>query len=530
MSRFLALDWDHGLLHLVAAEVRGNTVKVYKAVDWKEDNSSPNPANASELGERLKTLLRDARISAAPLLVTIGRERIILKHLHYPAVAQAEEPNLVRFQAVKELNEAPEDVVIDYTPVGQRDGSGEYEALAAILRQEMLQAYQTLAQAAGLKLAGLIPRPFCVSACLRGVMGQTVLTPAPEPADAPVAAVVLSEGWAEFCIVEGNNLLLSRPLAASPGDINPLVTEITRNLMVHTGQYPDKPLKGLYLAGLGSTELQSRLVDVVEMPIHPFDPFVGAESLELPAGNRGSYAGAVGALYASAGRDGLPINFLYPREPKVERQVSRLAVLVGALLFLIYGGGLLGGAHWVKHYNQKTVAALENEAKLVDQELFSTRLNLKNLEALGEWDNVVWLDELYELADRIPNVNSVRITQVIAEPLQRTKFNSHTARFTIKGHLVGGPDSRQQLETLLERFREEKKYYSVESFNEEPNDRFTLKVKVERRPPSEYKPPKVEEPFFPDDLIPDDFVPDDLIPDDLIPDDLVPPGAEEGNQ
>src|SRR5262249_51240514 len=151
------------------------------------------------LGRSLRERLRNAHISPAPVLGCVGRAGVILRDLRHPPVPAAEEPGLIRFQVAKELTDAADDVVIDYTPLAGGTG-GDRRALAVVLRKPVLAAYQALCRGAGLRLAGLTPRPFGLAACLQRAAGATALTEAP-PADAPVAMLSLAEGWAEFCVV-----------------------------------------------------------------------------------------------------------------------------------------------------------------------------------------------------------------------------------------------------------------------------------------------------------------------------------------
>ena len=106
------------------------------------------------------------------MLVAVGRDRLVLKEIRFPAVPLHEEPAIVRFQAVKEFSDS-DDAVIDYQASDAEPG--ERKALAVALKKSQLTAYQTLARAAGLKLGGVAPRALGALASL-----QRLANPAPE--------------------------------------------------------------------------------------------------------------------------------------------------------------------------------------------------------------------------------------------------------------------------------------------------------------------------------------------------------------
>jgi Tfp pilus assembly PilM family ATPase len=477
VPRFLAIDWDQNQLHVVAATVSGRTVKVQRAVVWQEEQT-PNPANAEELGRLLRQRLRDAGITLAPLVVCVGRDRLIFKDVRLPIVPAEEEQALVRFQALKELSDAPDDVVIDHAPTPIREGP-EQRVLAMVLRKELLNTYRQVAQGAGLVLACLAPRSLGIASCLTSVLGTSVLTPPPESPDGALAVVVISDRWAEFQVLRNGSVLMARSL--TPGAN--LASEVRRNLNVYNGQNPQYPVQAVYLAGKGMGDLRQQLGDQIETPIHPFDPFAGAEDVDLPPAARGAFSGPVGLLKGRASGQ-LKVNFAQVRQVQKPRKGPNRRILVAALLAAVvagattlYGINALGVA-------QARQVEIKTTLQDVDGRLTLARESAKKLKGLDDWDSVVWLDEFYDLTARIPDVNALRITTVTAEPLPRTAKSRFVAAVTIRGLLLDRVQGRRPLDQLVDRFNTDG-YYSMDSVRVE-RSQFTLRVLVERRPPMEY--------------------------------------------
>ncbi len=467
MSRFLALDWDQQQLHVIAAEIRGGVVTFRRAAIWREERA-PDFATADELGRQLKQRLKEAGIAAAPVLACIGRDRVVLREVRYPVSPEAEEPAIVRFQALKELTESPDDVVLDYAPLS--DNGGERRALVLSLRRELLATYQKLCQAAGLKLAGLTPRPFALAAAAAAPV---------VPADVPAAIVAAGENWAEFCIVRGGTLLLARPLTPGTG----LAAEVRRNLSVFAGQQPAERIESVYVAGAADSPLVRRLSETLELPVQAFDPFGGAVGDMLPAGDRGSFVGAAGVLLAKAKPLGLPVNFVHPHQPPPPKRVSaRLLVAIAAAVLIVTGGGavlartVLNGK--VREKDEKSDASenLENRLTRIKEEL-------RHTQALDTWEGPVWLDELFDLSARIRDVDALRVTQWSADPLPRNGKSRYTSRVRIRGTLRG---DRAPLNQLVEDLRKDG-HYQLDAPKVTSGNQFELTVDVERRPPDEYK-------------------------------------------
>jgi hypothetical protein len=436
LPRFLALDWDAGHVHLLAATLGKGGLRLDRALAWPEEQP-PAAATAEAFGQRLRERLKEAGVAAAPLLVAVGRDRVILKEVRYPAVPPHEEPAVVRFQAVKELTDAADDVVIDYQAAEAPEPNGERKALAVALRRDVLAAYQGVAKAAGLKLAGVTPRAFGVIACLR-----RTASPAPEPGTA-FAVLTVGEKGGEFAVARGESLVLVRPLAgpALASDAA-LLGEIKRNLAVYAGQAPQHPVRALYVAEAGGTlGVGDRLRDTLAIPVFRFDPLAGVEP---PAGAAaGAFAGAAGLLHLQGRGRELPINFVKPREPKppADPNRRRLVWAAAALGLLVLGAGAFGYAQ--VHAKDRKVAELMAEKADLDEQLVKLDQEERRINAVDQWlkSEIVWLDELYDLTARFPDINKLRLTDFAATPIKlpppapgaREQPNRPVAQVKLKG-------------------------------------------------------------------------------------------------
>src|SRR5581483_2504362 len=199
LPRFLAIDADaHGLFVAAATLRGGGAITIEHALALGDETAPLSPANAADLGARLKDLLRQAGVRPAPVLLCIGRDRVIPKAVRHPPTAPAEEPAVVRFQAVRELTENADDVLMDYVPVGEPT-AGERQALAVFVRKQVVQAARQMCEAAGLKLAAVTPRPFAALAAARHAFA-TGAAPAPDAPTSPVAVVTLWDRGGEFTV------------------------------------------------------------------------------------------------------------------------------------------------------------------------------------------------------------------------------------------------------------------------------------------------------------------------------------------
>ncbi len=250
MASLLTIDWDQQQLHLLAVRTQRKGMQAEWAADW--DMGEDLTARSGEaIGKRLREFLKAERIAAPTVIVAVGREKVILKEIRYPAVSASEEQAIVRFQATKDVTDPPDSLEVDHVqrPGG---GAGERQALAVLCRKDVLNAVRGLCRGAGVKLLGVAPRPFGAPYALQ----RTLEAGGGSFAGTTVQGVLtVGKRWAELCLFRGHELLLARSLPTGPV----LVGEVKRSLAVFAAQNAADPqLAGpstLYVFGNGEAPI-----------------------------------------------------------------------------------------------------------------------------------------------------------------------------------------------------------------------------------------------------------------------------------
>lgn len=493
MAKLLAFDFDGEQFVVVSATTKGGRLHIQRALAW-EEKQVLTVTSAKALGQSLRDHLKAERIGPAPVLACVPRERLILKEITYPPVPAADEPAIVRFQVLRDLTTAPESAVIDYLP-GPDPGSGvERRTLVVVLPKDLLAAYQELCSAAGLTLAGLVPRPFATAVCLTQQMSDE--TGGSLQAGSAVAVLSLSDRWAEFCVVKDGHLVLARTVAApATGEESALVGEIRRNLAVYAGQVAHSPVQALYVAEGGRhAAISGRLKTTLAIPVYRLDPFAGLAGGHLPTEGRGAFAAAMGALYAQCQFRTLPINFLHPKEPQPPRDPNKWRALAAACAMLLLAVG-------TTVYGMTALAARDRKITELNVVKVGMEGQLQQLEkedagrvAVQEWLNhrIIWLDELYDLTERFPESNAARVTRLAADPVTFAAKDHRIGRITLEGVTTEAP---KELDNFLKHLIPDD-HYAVDAPTLSRNtlqierrfrQQFKTGMAVTRREPKEYQ-------------------------------------------
>lgn len=415
MPQYLAIDVDASGLFVAAGSVKNGTVVVEAVASDTDAVPALSKATAVEVGNRLKQLLASSGIRPAPVLLCLGRDRFVPKSIKYPRTDPEEEPAIVRFQALKELSEAANDVAIDYCPITS-PSEIEQKATVVFVRRELILAAKVVCETAGLRLAAVTPRYELMPALLAQAAALGTIAGSEGESD-PVAVVNLWKGGGEFTVVAGSQVRFARAISAQATESeHALLGEIRRNLLYHDGQYVQSPVKSLYLAesSLPGTGWSGRIGTGLSVPVSPFDPLEGTSPKgEVPDSCRGRFAGPVGLLTSRAAGGGLSINFIQPRQPKAAANANKTRALVGVLLGLLVLSTLVAGGFMLVDGASRKLRTANSEKIQLDQQMKSMEADMKRLAAADEFRKreVVWLDELYDLTDRLPNHSKIRVSE-----------------------------------------------------------------------------------------------------------------------
>lgn len=516
MPRFLAIDADAHGLTVASGTVRGATVQLEQTMSWTDAPQALSPSTAAPLGKRLAELLKGAGIAPAPVLFAVGRDRIILKEIKHPPSPPQDEPAVVRFQAMKEFTESPDDGVLDYIPLGA-EPSGERRSLVAYVNGDSYNAIKTLCDAAGLKLAAVTPRPFAAAAAA----GRAVTTgaiPVPDAVDAAIAVVTLNETSGEFTVVKNGAIRFSRTVSSlALANEGSLVGEMKRNLSVYGAQSGGDAVQAIYLAEAetGLSGWSGRLGASLPVPVYPFDPLAGSPAAErIPPKLRGRFTGVVGLLAGKA-RFGPPaINFAQPRQPKADVNPNRNRNAVALLLGLVALAGLAFGGYVLVSSSNETTARLRREVESLKKDIEAKEPDAKRLAAAEEFEkrSIPWIDELYDLAIHFPDINKMKVTSFIgtAIPPPTNKGLKQASATTVSagrpGAKVDPPVAKVRLsiasengtlpEELVRSLARESKYYTgVKTTTgallpggsaRNPVQQFIVEAQLYRRSPADY--------------------------------------------
>lgn len=510
-----ALDVDGLVLRAVNASPRvGRTVITRIVAERLDFPPAGDRSDPQELGRAVAKTLDKLRLSPGSVVMAIPRASVVLRTLTLPEVRDVRElASVVHLQVAKDLPFHAEDAVIDFrirrqielpTSNGTNGGNGKQngaavpgeepppppkrklEVLVAAVKRDVVEFYRQVAQAAGLKLAGLGLLSYgnarCLEACRVADDQESIgfITLRPEEVGIDVIAqksLLFSRGAsikprAETAAPSLSPSQPAAPAAGAPNGVNgtaapappaetpaatpetyaDLVTiEVVRTLAGYGGTEPGNPVARLVVAGATGQEsaVSEALAKRLGLPCALLDP---ATLLDLPRAAREQASGAVAALGLALGvhdPQGLPFDFLNPKRPAVRRDMKQIRLLMGAaaaaacVIFVLAVGRTLENRQKSVLNNLLALAAKEKRQQPVYRRTQIQLNTIRDWTAEGHrWlDHYAYLsailppsEDLYVQSLTISGQGTIRLAVQArnAAVLARLEKTLHTAGYDLK--------------------------------------------------------------------------------------------------
>lgn len=408
-KRILAIDWDDRALRVVDARVgpRGARVERVLSVGVPPGVDVRDPA---QMGAHIRAALEQEGIATHHAVVDIPRDQVVLNTLRLPCTNPDELPGIVSIQIAKDLPFPLTDASVDFALPPESTGEVAADVLVAAVRLEILEQYQAVCEAAGLKLARVGLRPYAtkVAVCdlFEGRPPQRLLF---VDVGASLTEIdVLRDGHLAYsraasvhvprALDDGPVISLvrdiagdrdaggaERPVTASatsiPRVVASLMMEVRLSLEAYRAHDPGAVIDQAVIGGDHGVEaaLARALEDQLGIAAEVYNPaasFGWTPEQGVPAS---AFAASLGLVLAHAAEDRLHFDFLHPKRMVSATQKKLRRVPVAATVAVLFlAAGVVGLERVTRPQReelarvQSQIAELEpvdpDEAKLVKQE------------------------------------------------------------------------------------------------------------------------------------------------------------------
>jgi Tfp pilus assembly protein PilN len=416
MAHLLAIDWDRHEARYVLASAARDKVRILAAASVAmargAEGEEPQADPAAALGEALA----GRRFRGAKTLVAVGRASVEMLLLTLPPAQDAELPDMVLNQAMRESQNIGEDSALDFLPLNENPREPR-RVVALALAPEELKRVRAACAAVGIRPERILFRPYAAAALFlrAGLAAKTPCLLVNRVAE-EVDLTVLIDGKAAF----------SRTVRTPPGTDEEAISqrllgEVSRTLTIAAQDHPAAETIGnVYLFGSPGDhrELIEKIETELSLRAEVFDPFqaVAVSPHEIPE-HAGRFASLLGMIFDQAHGESHAVDFLHPRKkPQPPDRRWKFAALAALVVAAVAMGG---------YYLYGEIAALDAQnaqlqKRLADLNGLVAKVARQNqlVAALRAWEGreVNWLDELRDLARRFPSGRDMLLLRMTLSP------------------------------------------------------------------------------------------------------------------
>ena len=416
MSKVVVWEIEQDKALVMLADLRGRTIRVEKGAVWPLAG-----ADGASLGKRLQTWQVPQR---AEMIVVVGRQDVEIKSLLLPPAPEDELPDMVRFQALREMS-AGDSATIDFLTL-TGDAATPRQVLAAALSPKSRAFIEAAALASGLKLVRIALHGSAVSACIR-------------TQDSNGALIVEVRGQqAEIAAKDARGVRFLRTVRVGEHDIaQSLITEIRRTLTLLPSQ-----------AQLSPDEIHVACDDDLFAPLSTtWRMATGGELTRIEASQTAALSdgpeevtknlGLLGALLEHGEGRRHSFDFVNPRKAAAKPDQTKRYRIAGILMAGAAAAASLLYMTELRRQDAK-LDSLRMQLRGAEKRMTELAPEMAKHEKLAAWKrgDVVWLDEMAALAKKLPDAESVALKSIVFK--SAGGVTKHAAEVSLEGWAKDG--------------------------------------------------------------------------------------------
>ena len=409
MSKQIIIDWQRDGLFVAMGTRRGNSVAIETLVTTGGEGVT---GSSTAISTQLFALAKKLDLNKCEAIVIAPREVLEFRALTVPRGDVEEVPDMVRFQAQRQMANIGDTWPLDYILLPDQPGSEGISALAATISPAHMAEIEATCSDLGLQLTRVLARPVEIARWgvalgnLNDTEAALVVSVSETHAD------LLAVSFGSLVQVRGNRLSSEAQMAPA------LVAEIRRTVMAAANFLNNQPITKIVLIASPDIagKVESQIAEATGASVAVFDPASVlpqqlAERHELAHRASSRIAALAGVVFNPNPdqRNVIDLKNCKRRMPKkgYKREMTIAGIGAAALL-------LLGTYFWWTSHAQLDLAiqaARKQEADMAEQ----VKQLLPQIKQRQDVDNflagsVNWLDEMKYVASKAPDSKDVVLT------------------------------------------------------------------------------------------------------------------------
>lgn len=405
MSKQTVIDWQRDSVLVATGNQRGSKFSIEKlsrqSIGELADNTTLKQAVASassELGNK------------GPVVVVVARELVEVRTISIPRMDAAELPDVIRFQAQRQLANMGENWLLDFVLLPDAPGQEMLTALVGVIAPQELSLISAACEGAGYQISHVGLRPLEIA---RYAVQSNNL-----PASGASMMISISGSNADLMLLKDGRVVQIRSTKL-PSDHSQAVTaiqgEVRRSLMAASGQLGQEPLASVMLLASEqvAASMQTSIAEASSATVSVVSPSSllsdAAPAIEVEdAGLR--FAAIAGATALPIASKETTIDFLSPKKRPAKKSHKQTYILAAAAGVLVIGGALTWWRSSMQGMRDQ-LASLQAQAKSAEEKEAIYKQVSKEAGMVENFlDNSPnWLDELTYISKKIPPSDKVRV-------------------------------------------------------------------------------------------------------------------------